>query len=243
MLLEVARLLAADPAQCRRNVMIVGFDLEEPGLWGSRDFVDHPPVPLDRVRLFITADMLSRALGGVCRSHLFVTGTERIPEARSWLEEGAKNRPLTLGVIGTDIVGTRSDYGPFRTNKVPFLFFSTGENPAYHTMNDVAATIDADKLQHATGLILHVVRRAAREPVLPKWRETPDNPLSEALAIRDVLKILLEHQDRLQLNSLQKNLMVNQIKRLDEIAERGSITPAERTAMVRVAQLVMATAL
>ena len=44
--------------------MFIGFDLEEAGLFGSRYFVEHPPVPLDQVALFVTADMIGRSLGG-----------------------------------------------------------------------------------------------------------------------------------------------------------------------------------
>ena len=38
---------AAAPDPPRRSVMFVGFDLEEIGLFGSRYFVAHPPVPLE----------------------------------------------------------------------------------------------------------------------------------------------------------------------------------------------------
>ena len=64
MMLEVARALAPGPAAPQRSVMFIGFDLEEVSLFGSRYFVAHPPVPLDRVVLFITADMIGRAWPG-----------------------------------------------------------------------------------------------------------------------------------------------------------------------------------
>jgi len=51
--------------------MFIGFDLEEAGLYGSRYFVEHSPVPLDRVALFITADMIGRSLGGLGDAPLF----------------------------------------------------------------------------------------------------------------------------------------------------------------------------
>ena len=47
----------------KRSIMFIGFDLEEAGLFGSRYFVAHPPVPLERVALFITADMIGRVAG------------------------------------------------------------------------------------------------------------------------------------------------------------------------------------
>src|SRR5262245_43461343 len=55
MMLEVARSLAAPGGAPRRSLMFIGFDLEEVGLWGSRYFVEHAPVPLARVALFLTA--------------------------------------------------------------------------------------------------------------------------------------------------------------------------------------------
>src|SRR4029077_10487164 len=58
MMLEVARAFVQAPERPRRSVLFIGFDLEEVGLFGSRYFVEHPPVPLDRVKLFVTADMI-----------------------------------------------------------------------------------------------------------------------------------------------------------------------------------------
>ena len=99
MMLEVARCLATSPAPPKRSVMFVGFDLEEFGLFGSRYFVAHPPHSVERVSLFVTADMIGRAVGGVCRSHVFVIGTEYIPETRKWIANGSKGRPLTVGLL------------------------------------------------------------------------------------------------------------------------------------------------
>ena len=73
--------------------MFIGFDLEEIGLFGSRYFVAHPPVPLKQVALFITADMIGRALGGICDVHVFVLGTEHAPGLRPWIDEAARDRP------------------------------------------------------------------------------------------------------------------------------------------------------
>src|SRR5262249_55753358 len=55
MMLEVARCVLQAPTPPKRSVMFIGFDLEEAGLFGSRYFVAHSPVPLDRIALFLTA--------------------------------------------------------------------------------------------------------------------------------------------------------------------------------------------
>jgi Peptidase family M28 len=239
MLLEVARCLAEAPERPRRSLMFIGFDLEEIGLWGSRYFVAHAPVPLERVALFVTADMIGRSLGGVCDPYVFIMGTEHAPGLRPWVERAAADGTLKLGLLGTDMVGTRSDYGPFRARKVPFLFLSTGENPCYHTPRDVPETLDYPKLQAISRLILVIVDRAATADVVPKWNAVPDYPLSEAVAIRDVLRTLLDHRDELKIGVYRAALMRNTLRTLDEVVARGSITPGERSTMVRMAQIVL----
>ena len=59
-----------------------------------------------------------------------------------------------MGLLGSDVlVLNRSDYGPFRTRQVPYLFFSTGENPRYHSPDDRPETLDYPKLTAISRLI------------------------------------------------------------------------------------------
>ena len=137
MMLEVARTMTQSREAPKRGVMFIGFDLEEAGLFGSRYFVAHSPVPLERVVLFVTADMISRSFAGVCDSHVFVIGSEHAPGLRPWIDEAGRGRALSVDLLGADLlVLNRSDYGPFRSRSIPFLFFTTGENPRYHTADD-----------------------------------------------------------------------------------------------------------
>jgi hypothetical protein len=242
MMLEVARALEQSPGpqRPRRSVMFVGFDLEEIGLFGSRYFVEHPPVPLGRVKLFVTADMIGRSLGGVCASNVFVMGSEHAPGLRPWIEASARGEPVAVGLLGSDmLLLDRSDYGPFRARKVPYLFFSTGENPLYHSPRDTPETLDYAKLTAISRVILGVIRQAAAADTLPGWQPVPDNPIAEAVTIRDILKILLEHRAVLKIPPLQARLMTNTLSSLDPIIERGTITPGERSGMVNVARLVL----
>jgi hypothetical protein len=240
MMLEVARDLTRSAVRPPRSVMFIGFDLEEVGLFGSRYFVEHSPVPLDRIKLFITADMIGRALGGVCTPNVFVMGTEHAPALRPWVDAAARGEPLVVSLLGSDLlVLNRSDYGPFRARKVPYLFFSTGENPCYHSPRDTAETLDYVKLAAISRTILGVVRQASSAPAVPAWRPVPDNPLAEAVAVRDVLRTLLDHRQELKIAPAQTLLMTNTLHSLDAIVARGTITPAERTAMVNVARIVL----
>jgi hypothetical protein len=240
MMLEVARSVLEGGARPRRSMMFIGFDLEEVALFGSRYFVEHSPIPLDRVVLFVTADMISRALGGICEKHVFVMGTEHAPALRPWIEQAARGRPLTVGVLGADIlVINRSDYGPFRSRSIPFLFFTTGENPRYHTPEDKPETLDYPKLVEISRVIHRVVVEAASAPSVPRWQSNPDNPLSEALTIREVMGLLAKNADRLKIGSVPLFVINSTLHSLDDIAKRGSITPEERARVIQAARLVL----
>jgi hypothetical protein len=192
------------------------------------------------VALFITADMIGRALGGICDQHVFVLGTEHAPGIRPWIDEAARDRPIKVGLLGSDVLFlNRSDYGPFRSRQVPYLFFSTGENPRYHSPDDRAETLDYPKLTAISQLIHRVTVTAARAPSVPRWSTQPDYPLAEAMTIRDVMRKLLEHREGLGLGTAQLFLLNTTLPSLDAIIARGVITPAERSSIIQAARIVL----
>lgn len=244
MLLEVARCLAGSPERPRRGILFVGFDLEEDGLWGSRHFVGEPPVPIESIKLFLTADLIGGALGGVCQRDLFVMGTEHEPALRSIVRRAAVGLPLRVDVMGSDLLLIdRSDYGPFRARQVPYIFFSTGETPRYHTPEDTADRVDYPKLLSVSRLIERVVRETAEARSLPAWTASSEATIDEAAAVRGVLQTLRENREGLRLTPAQARTLDSTLESLDAILARGAITPRERGWMVRMAQWILATML
>ncbi|WP_165246015.1 M28 family metallopeptidase [Paludisphaera soli] len=242
MLMETARALVESGVRPRRSVVFVAFDQEEVGLYGSRYFAANPPFPLEGVDLFVTADMIGRSLGGVCEDLVFVMGTEHVPTLRPWLFEAVAGKPLTLGILGADLlVLNRSDYGPFRSRKIPFLFFSTGENPRYHAPSDTPDTLDYPKLTEISRLIHAVIARSADAPSLPRWNDEIDRPIEEVVTIRDVLRILDANRGLLGINAAQGFVIASTLKSLEGVVERGVVTPSERSSMIQAARLVLMT--
>ena len=149
-------------------------------------------------------------------------GTEHAPGLRPWIDAAAKDRPVTVGLLGSDLlVLNRSDYGPFRSRKVPFLFFTTGENPRYHTPHDTAETLDYPKLTAISQVIHKVTETVANAASVPRWSATPDHPLAEAITIRNVLQQLVEHREALGLGVAQMYIMNSTLQSLDGIVSRG----------------------
>jgi Zn-dependent M28 family amino/carboxypeptidase len=240
MMLEVARAMMGSARRPRRSVAFIGFDLEEAGLFGSRYLVAHPPFPIEQIALFITADMIGRALGGICETHVFVLGTEHVPGLRPWIDKAAKDKPLTIGLLGSDLlVLNRSDYGPFRNRQVPYLFFSTGENPRYHSPDDRPETLNYPKLTAISRVIHEVTVTASNAPEVPRWCQAPDHPLAEAVTIHDVIQKLLENRETLKLGAAQLFVMNSTLGTLKQIIARGAITPAERDNVIQAARLVL----
>ncbi len=250
MMLEVARSIVESPSTPRRGVIFVGFDLEENGpngefgLRGSRFFVKNPPIPLNQVRLFVTADMIGRSLGGVCRNDVFVLGSEREPAIRPWIIKAGEGRPVRVNLMGTDVlVVDRSDYGPFRLREVPYLFFTTGESDVYHTIKDIASTIDYEKLTAISQVMGGVIRSSSEAATVPAWSPTPDYPVSEATSFRNVFQTLLDHRDDLKISLYGQALIKQAIRIADGIIARGAMTVDERNSIVRIAQIVLFTVL
>ena len=244
MMLESARCIVEATPKPKRSIMFIGFDLEETGLYGSRYFVAHPPVPLDRIALFVTADMIGRSLGGFCGDHVFVMGTEHAPGLRPWIERAGRGRKLTVDLLGSDLlVLNRSDYGPFRTRSIPFLFFTTGESPAYHSPRDVPETLDRPKMTEIARMMYQVVRSALDAPAVPRWQDQPDHPFAEAVALHKVIKLISQHEKALNVGVAQSFVIKNTLSLLDDIVSRGTITPDERDRVIQGTRIILFTVL
>ena len=166
------------------------------------------------------------------------------PGLRPWIQQAGKGRPLSVDLLGADLlVLNRSDYGPFRTRSIPFLFFTTGENPCYHTPRDTPDTLDYPKLTGIAQMIHQVVKTALDAPSIPRWQAEPDNPIAEAVAIREVLRILSKNGQSLKIGVAQSYVIRNTLALLDEIVERGTITPDERARVIQGARIVLFTVL
>ena len=184
--------------------------------------------------------MIGRALAGSARttSSCWEPSTPRAFAPGS--TQAAKDRPLTVGLLGSDVlVLNRSDYGPFRSRQVPYLFFSTGENPRYHSPEDRPETLDYPKLAAISQVIHGVTETAANAAFRAPLVSAPDHPLAEAVTIRDVIRKLMENREALELGTAQLYLMNHTLHSLDDIIARGAITAAERASVVQAARIVL----
>lgn len=240
MLLEVAEHFALRKDKPRRTVLFVAFDLEETWLQGSTYFAAHPPREFPKLKAFLTADMLGRSMANVMDEYVFALGSETSPQLRKLVEEMEPPEGLKAGRIGADLVGTRSDYGPFRDRRVPFLFFSTGQHPDYHRPTDLPDRIDYEKLRRISVWIAELTRRLADDEAAPVWDGKgllPD--LDEVKTVLLLVTRVLERPEVYPLSGGQREIVRGVQERLAGIVERGTVTRGERTWLVWAARLLL----
>jgi hypothetical protein len=239
MMLAVARRWSQSAVPPRRTMVFIGFDLEEHMLWGSRWFAAHPPWPLEQVKLFITADMIGRSLGNLPLPAVFVMGAEHAPRLGALLDATGRPPHLEVARLGIDLIGTRSDYGPFRDRQVPFLFFSTGEHPDYHTPRDTPDRLDFDKAALVSSLIWRLTQQVAQTDSPPVWTDQPARGLDEARALARITTLLLEAGERYPLSDLQRYMVSTVRNRCRRILDAGTMTAEDRTWLIRMSQLLL----
>jgi hypothetical protein len=145
--LAVARELAASDRKRNRGVIFVLFTAEESGLNGSRHFVNHPPVPTEKMVAMINLDMVGRlrdnrlSVGGGGTRAAFAPLLKRLDDAS----------PVNFKSIGEGGLGP-SDQQSFALKRVPVLFFFTGLHAQYHHPDDDAPRINFDGLAKIVGI-------------------------------------------------------------------------------------------
>ena len=163
--LELAGALVHSGLTLRRSVLFVLFDAEEKGLLGSRYFINHPPVPLERIVAMINLDMIGHGEKGSC----IVSG---VGTAKAWpaiLREAEAGEPLTFRHLDSGPGG--SDHLSFLGKKIPILFFCTGMHRYYHTPDDDAETIDAEGAVTILRVVLRTLIETANRTERPSFKK------------------------------------------------------------------------
>ncbi len=134
-LLDLARHLAENPLPY--DVLFIAFAGEEAGLVGSKYFVDHPLIPLDRIKFLINLDLTGNGEDGitVVNGKMFEDDFYRLAEINS--EYGYVSKIRARGSAAN------SDHYWFSKNGVPaFFIYTHGDRKAYHDIYDVRETLE-----------------------------------------------------------------------------------------------------
>lgn len=170
--LEIAEALAMGQGDGpRRTVVVILVTGEEAGMIGSKHWVAHPTVPLDKVVCALNFEMLGRPdpmVGGA--GNIWLTGDDRSdlgPHLRETGEIDVSADPrLEMNFF------VRSDNVSFaRAGIVSQTLSSFGGHKDYHRVTDEWDTLDYEHMETATRACLRAVELLVSSEWTPSWNE------------------------------------------------------------------------
>lgn len=147
-MIELARMLQASSLR-QNNYLFLAFSGEELGLLGSKYFVQHPTIDMDRVNYMINLDMVGRLNNA---NPVVSVGGFATSPAWSTTYASTGKRGLFTGSLQFkyDSSGTGpSDHTSFYLKNIPVLFYFTGIHADYHKSTD-----DFNKINYPGQLML-----------------------------------------------------------------------------------------
>ncbi len=166
-LLEVARALGGLPSSPRRTILCIAFTGEEKGLFGSEFYARHPLFPLAGTVAMLNMDMVG--MNG--EDSLFLIGSEGSPDiARIAREEDAR---VGLVLVDQKLTVGGSDHMSFMKRNIPDLFFHSGLESVYHSVNDRPELINTRKVARTASLVFLTAYHIAGDSV--RYRYLPVN--------------------------------------------------------------------
>lgn len=149
--------LAASGHRLERTLVFIAFDAEEMDRRGSRYYVDHPTVSVDRIAAVLNMDMIGR--NG--RHHIHACKLPAFKDLNQLTAAAAAAHGVALDTARMEMLVARSDIAPFAMRGVPSVCFFSGEHPEYHRETDDAQLLDAIKMQKITRMIFDLTVRCA----------------------------------------------------------------------------------
>lgn len=164
---EIAEALMVE--RPKRSVIFVWNTAEERGLVGSYYFVQHCPVPVDKISANLNLDMISRN----DTNQLYLIGSNKISSEldASIQTTNTNSIGLTLDYKYEDPAHPdrfffRSDQYPYIRYGIPGVWFFCGTTEDYHTEGDIEAKADYAKMEKVSKLVYLVAMDIGNKPAL-----------------------------------------------------------------------------
>jgi hypothetical protein len=133
--LEIAHAFIDGKVKPKRSIIFTTFASEELGLVGSKYFVDHPPVPLDKISAMINLDCIGFG------DSMQVGNGKSVPVL--WQIARKEDSLYTHRMVTTTWNGGGADAGPFHDKGIPAAYFVTTNSYAHlHDITDTPETLN-----------------------------------------------------------------------------------------------------
>jgi aminopeptidase YwaD len=165
--LEIAHALAHGEAP-KRSILFVCYGSEEMGLYGSKYFGEHPPVPLDQIVANIEFEMIGAQDPKLPADTLMMTGFERSNLGEAIKAHGGL---VTADPYPDQHFFQRSDnYSLALKGIVAHTFSGWAVTPTYHKATDTYENIDFDFMTKAIQSLIAPMKWLANSDFEPEWK-------------------------------------------------------------------------
>lgn len=161
----------------KRSVIFVWHTAEEKGLVGAYYFVQHSPVPVEKISAVLNLDMLSRN----DPNGIYLIGSNKVSQGLDDSIRSMNDRYIHLSLDyryedpgHPDRFFFRSDQFPYIRYGVPGVWFFCGTTEDYHQEGDVFERADLKKMEKVTRLAFLAAMDIGNKPGLLKLDINPD---------------------------------------------------------------------
>ncbi len=148
----------------RRSILFMTVSGEEKGLLGSKYYVKHPLVPLDKTIADLNTDMVGRTDEKhdslLVRDYVYIIGSDKLSRTLHQINEKANTCFTKLELDYTfnqpddaNRFYYRSDHYNFAKKNIPIIFYFNGTHADYHKPTDTIDKIQFDLLTKRTQLV------------------------------------------------------------------------------------------
>ncbi len=182
--LTAARAFIANPVKPKRSVLFALWTGEEKGLLGSRYYVEHPFIPMEKTAMYFNMDMISRAYDKesftrMGRMFQFPGGEDLMKKINladfltvsytAGMDDLVREANQYVGLhlfLRESEPGQASggsDHASFAPKKVPFVYTMAAMTPDYHQTSDSVEKVSGELLAKACRLTWLVSFAAANK--------------------------------------------------------------------------------
>jgi len=145
------------------TLIFAAFDAEEMGMYGSIAFVANPQVSLEKIKLNVNMDMISRNDKG----ELYACGTFKYPELKKYFITTRPKIKILFGhddpKLGPEDWTNQSDQSSFDAKNIPFLYFGVEDHKDYHQASDEYKNINKAFFTDAAAAILEAINNIDKD--------------------------------------------------------------------------------
>src|SRR4051812_41523265 len=163
-LLETIEAFARSGLKTRRTILFAFWDGEERGMVGSRYWLSHSTLPIERVKLDITLDMVGRLRD----EQLYLLGSRSGYGMRRLFSDPVDD---SLAIEFSWDISANSDHWPFIEQRIPIALLHTGLHSDYHRPTDDVEKINRQGLREICRYLFAALVHMANEERLPAFRD------------------------------------------------------------------------